>query len=186
MTSPRTSRRRSLMLSRCGLRSAYRVISWTSESISAVTPRPIWSSSTPIRTTSDACTPMSDFFRDAEGAFQGLPVNGRNAYSWIVNHSGVAAFDRRFRVQPYGAGDDDWLRLQADAARNRREPRSSISLKHFPMSPGSKGGTGPQLDDPTAPIGSANRSCPVAGKRNADLRVGTERAWRGGLRSRNS
>lgn len=74
------------------------------------------------------------FFPRREGAFQGLPVDGRLAYSWIVDNSGVAVFDRNFRVQPYGSSKDDWLALQRDAARNRRDPRSSISLKHFPMS----------------------------------------------------
>lgn len=74
------------------------------------------------------------FFPRREGAFAGLPVDGRTAYRWIVNNSGVAVFDRNFRVQPYGGSKDDWLQLQADAARNAREPRSSIAEKHFAMS----------------------------------------------------
>jgi len=74
------------------------------------------------------------FFPRREGAFAGLPVDGRLAYSWIVRNSGVAVFDRKFRVQPYGSENDDWLQLQADAARNRRDPRSSLAVKHFPMS----------------------------------------------------
>ncbi|NWE53817.1 sensor histidine kinase [Brevundimonas sp. P7753] len=74
------------------------------------------------------------FFPRREGAFAGLSVDGRYAYSWIVANSGVAVFDRNFRVQPYGGTKDDWLRLQADAARNRRDPRSSLAAKHFPMS----------------------------------------------------
>ena len=74
------------------------------------------------------------FFPRREGAFHGLPVDGRLAYSWIVENSGVAVFDRNFRIQPYGSSKDDWLALQRDAARNRRDPRSTISSKHFPMS----------------------------------------------------
>lgn len=81
------------------------------------------------------------FFPRRAGAFRGMPVDGRRAYSWIVDNSGVAVFDRNFRIKPYGSPGDDWLSLQADAARNRRDPRSSISSKHFPMSQGVRGST---------------------------------------------
>ena len=74
------------------------------------------------------------FFPRRKGAFTGLPVDGRLAQSWIRDNHGVAVFDRMFRVQPYGSARDDWLQLQADAARNRREPRSSLAKKHFAMS----------------------------------------------------
>ena len=74
------------------------------------------------------------FFPRRSGAFRGLPIDGRKAYTWIGRHSGVAVFDRRFRVAPYGMESDHWLLLDADAARNRRDPRSSIARKHFPMS----------------------------------------------------
>ena len=74
------------------------------------------------------------FFPRRRGAFAHLPIDGRRAYSWIARNSGVAVFDRRFRVSPYGTASDDWLRLDADAARNRREPRSTIAKKYFPMS----------------------------------------------------
>jgi signal transduction histidine kinase len=74
------------------------------------------------------------FFPRRAGAFRGIAVDGRRAYPWIAENSGIAVFDRGFRVQPYGTAGDDWLRLQADAARNRRDPRSSIAMKHFPMS----------------------------------------------------
>jgi signal transduction histidine kinase len=50
-------------------------------------------------------------------------------------NSGVAVFDRNFRVRPYGFPGDDWLQLSADNARNYRDPRSSVARKHFPMSP---------------------------------------------------
>ena len=56
------------------------------------------------------------------------------AQTWIRENHGVAVFDRMFRVQPYGSARDDWLQLQADAARNRRDPRSRMAKKHFAMS----------------------------------------------------
>jgi signal transduction histidine kinase len=75
------------------------------------------------------------FFPRRTGVFRNLPVDGRRAYRWIVDNAGVAVFDRNFRVSPYGSAEDDWLQLQRDAARNRRDPRSSIATKHFPMPP---------------------------------------------------
>lgn len=74
------------------------------------------------------------FFPRRKGTFTGLPVDGRRAQMWIKDNHGVAVFDRMFRVQPYGSAMDDWLRLQADAARNHRDPRSSLAEKHFAMS----------------------------------------------------
>ncbi|HXL59596.1 MAG TPA: ATP-binding protein, partial [Mycobacterium sp.] len=74
------------------------------------------------------------FFPRRKGVFAHASVDGRRAYKWIVDNSGVAVFDRSFRVQPYGSPYDDWLRLDEDAARNRRDPRSSLAIKHFPMS----------------------------------------------------
>jgi signal transduction histidine kinase len=74
------------------------------------------------------------FFPRRQGVFTNIGVDGRRAYSWIVANSGVAVFDRDFRVQPYGTLYDDWLQLAADAARNTRDPRSSVAHKHFPMS----------------------------------------------------
>ena len=73
------------------------------------------------------------FFPRRPGTFDDIPVDGRRAYRWIKENSGVAVFDRNFRVLPYGTKGDDWLELQADAARNRRDPRSTIAEKHFKM-----------------------------------------------------
>jgi signal transduction histidine kinase len=73
------------------------------------------------------------FFPRRPGVFAGAPVDGRRAYTWVKANSGVAVFDRDFRVQPYGTEFDDWLQLQADAARNRRHPRSAFARKHFGM-----------------------------------------------------
>jgi signal transduction histidine kinase len=75
------------------------------------------------------------FFPRRPGTFAGAPIDGRIAYTWIKDNSGVLVFDRGFQVRPYGTAGDDWLNLVTDAARNRRHPRSSISLKHFPMTP---------------------------------------------------
>jgi signal transduction histidine kinase len=74
------------------------------------------------------------FFPRRAGAFRGLGIDGRRAYTWIRENAGVAVFDRDFRVAPYGDAGDDWLRLSGDAASNRRQPRARLALKHFPMS----------------------------------------------------
>ena len=73
------------------------------------------------------------FFPQRKGTFTQLPVDGRRARSWVKEHSGVAVFDRNFRVHPYGLAQDDWLALSADTASRARNPRSSIATKHFPM-----------------------------------------------------
>jgi signal transduction histidine kinase len=73
------------------------------------------------------------FFPQRKGTFTGLEVKGPTAKAWVKQHSGVAVFDRSFRVHPYGTEDDDWLQLSVDTARRAREPRSSIATKHFPM-----------------------------------------------------
>lgn len=73
------------------------------------------------------------FFPGRKGTFVNLPIDGRKAKAWVKDHSGVAVFDRTFRVHPYGFESDDWLMLSADKARSAREPRSSISKAHFPM-----------------------------------------------------
>ena len=78
------------------------------------------------------------FYPRRKGTFTGLPVDGRLAQTWIRENHGVAVFDRMFRVQPYGSARDDWLLLQADAARNRRDPRSQLAAKHFAMSQAAK------------------------------------------------
>ena len=74
------------------------------------------------------------FFPRRTGTFTNMPLDGRKAQGWISENNGVAIFDRNFRVTPYGSPRNDWLRLQADAARNRRHPRSELAKKHFGMS----------------------------------------------------
>jgi signal transduction histidine kinase len=73
------------------------------------------------------------FFPRRPGTFAEAPVDGRTAYTWVRENSGVKVFDRGFQVQPYGEPGDDWLHLVRDAARNERHPQSSIAKKHFPM-----------------------------------------------------
>ena len=73
------------------------------------------------------------FFPQRKGTFADLPVDGRVAKRWVKDHSGVAVFDRQFRVLPYGTPGDDWLLLAADAAKRIREPRSALAKTHFPM-----------------------------------------------------
>ncbi|MFZ6776995.1 sensor histidine kinase [Undibacterium sp. Ji83W] len=73
------------------------------------------------------------FFPQRKGTFINMPVDGRIAKTWVKENSGVAVFDRTFRVHPYGTEGDDWLSLSADAVKRSREPRSSIAKKHFPM-----------------------------------------------------
>jgi signal transduction histidine kinase len=73
------------------------------------------------------------FFPARKGTFSGMPVDGREARTWVKNHAGVAVFDRDFRVLPYGTAGDDWLALSADTARNQRNPQSSVAQRHFPM-----------------------------------------------------
>lgn len=75
------------------------------------------------------------FYPKRKGSFAGLPVDGRRALGWVVRNSGIAIYDRSFRVLPYGMAGDDWLKTARDTARRAREPRSAVAKKHFPMSP---------------------------------------------------
>ena len=73
------------------------------------------------------------FFPRRSGTFTNMPLDGRRAQAWISENHGVAVFDRNFRIPPYGFAGNDWLSLQTDAARNRRDPRSLLASKHFGM-----------------------------------------------------
>lgn len=73
------------------------------------------------------------FFPQRAGTFRNTGVDGRLAKTWVKENGGVAVFDRRFRVHPYGFPGDDWLTLAADTVSNRREPRSSLAKKFFSM-----------------------------------------------------
>ncbi|HKZ03015.1 MAG TPA: ATP-binding protein, partial [Pyrinomonadaceae bacterium] len=73
------------------------------------------------------------FLPSRSGTFTDLPVDGRRARTWAKDHSGVAVFDRNFRVSPYGKPGDDWLSLSGDVAKRERDPKSSLARRHFPM-----------------------------------------------------
>lgn len=73
------------------------------------------------------------YFPRRAGLFSGKGVDGRTAYTWVRNNSGVVVIDRGFRVKPYGDPDDDWLRLDRDSAANTREWRSHIANENFPI-----------------------------------------------------
>jgi len=73
------------------------------------------------------------FFPRRKGTFTNVPLDGRRAKSWVTDHSGVAVFDRTFRVYPYGVDGDDWLSLASDTAHRERDPKSIIAQKHLPM-----------------------------------------------------
>ena len=74
------------------------------------------------------------FFPDRKGTFAGLSVDGPTARRWVRKYNGVALFDRKFRVLPYGTEGDDWLGIAADVAIRERDPRSQLAKKYFPMS----------------------------------------------------
>ncbi len=67
------------------------------------------------------------------GIFQNKGFNGRQAWSWIRENSGIGVVDHGFRIKPYGYADDDWLNISEDHARNRRLWRSSILKEQYPM-----------------------------------------------------
>ena len=81
------------------------------------------------------------FFPRREGLFAGSSFDGRRAYTWIRENSGVKVFDRSFQMRPYGMPGDDWLGLTGDAVRSLREPVSPIMQKHYPMEPSVKSST---------------------------------------------
>ena len=81
------------------------------------------------------------FFPRRSGAFKDVGVDGRRAYTWVRENSGVLVFDRGFQMRPYGLPGDDWLGIVADAARNLRDPASMVTRKHYGMTPEVKAST---------------------------------------------
>lgn len=75
------------------------------------------------------------WFPRRAGVFRNAGVDGRRAWTWVKENSGVSIFDHGFRISPYGLQDDDWLLLDTDNASNRRHWRSSLMKKHFHMDP---------------------------------------------------
>lgn len=75
------------------------------------------------------------FFPKRPGIFSKKGFDGREAWKWVMKTSGVAVVDHGFRMKPYGYGDDDWLKLSQDSARNKRDWRSAIAEEYFPIPP---------------------------------------------------
>jgi len=73
------------------------------------------------------------YFPRRSGMFQGIEVRGWDAWEWVHTNCGIGVVDHGFRIQPYGFEDDDWLKLQTDAARNSREWRSDLMKEHYPI-----------------------------------------------------
>ena len=73
------------------------------------------------------------FFPRRQGIFSHKGINGTEAWKWIKNNFGVAVVDHGFRIKPYGYAEDDWLKLSADSAINRRNWRSRIAKEFFPI-----------------------------------------------------
>lgn len=73
------------------------------------------------------------FFPRRAGIFSGKGVSGHAAWQWIRENSGVAIVDHGFRIKPYGYEEDDWLQIGKDHQTNRRDWRSPIMLKNFPI-----------------------------------------------------
>lgn len=71
------------------------------------------------------------YFPRRKNMFAGLSVNGQVAYKWVKDNRGVSIYDKMFRIAPYGNEDDDWLYLDADNARSRRDWRGSLTQKYF-------------------------------------------------------
>jgi signal transduction histidine kinase len=71
------------------------------------------------------------FFPRRSGIFSGKDFDGRTAWSWVRDNSGVSVVDHGFRVKPYGFGDDDWLLLDSDNARNYRKWRSDLMEEYY-------------------------------------------------------
>ncbi len=75
------------------------------------------------------------FFPRRKGIFAGKMVSGRSAWTWVRENAGVAVVDHGFRIKPYGFANDDWLKLDIDTARNRRDWRSKIAESEFRIPP---------------------------------------------------
>ena len=67
------------------------------------------------------------FFPRRKGVFQNTEVDGRVAWQWVRDNSGVSVIDHGFRIKPYGFTDDDWLSLDLDGAHNERDWRTAIA-----------------------------------------------------------
>ncbi len=76
------------------------------------------------------------FFPRRKGVFSHLDemsIDGRFAWSWVRDNSGVAVIDHGFRIKPFGFEDDDWLHIDHDNAHRMRDWRTKIAEEYFPM-----------------------------------------------------
>jgi len=74
------------------------------------------------------------YFPRRKGMFADKEINGVKAWQWIANNViGGAVVDHGFRIKPYGFGEDDWLKISQDKAINRRDWRSAIMDRYYPM-----------------------------------------------------
>ncbi|MND29405.1 Sensor histidine kinase TmoS [compost metagenome] len=81
------------------------------------------------------------FFPKRAGVFNNKGVNGTVAWQWIKSNQGVKVFDHGFSITPYGHDDDDWLYLDRDSARSRRDWSTDLMKQYFPMSAEDAGST---------------------------------------------
>ncbi|GAJ21330.1 unnamed protein product, partial [marine sediment metagenome] len=73
------------------------------------------------------------FFPRRAGIFSNKGFEGHEAWKWIYENSGVAIIDHCFRTKPYGFGEDDWLMISRDKAKNLRDWRSKIMKDNYPI-----------------------------------------------------
>jgi len=73
------------------------------------------------------------FFPRRRDMFRGIEVKGANAWDWVKKSHGVGVVDHGFRVPPYGLEDDDWLNLEIDRSHNKRDWRSQLMNKYYPL-----------------------------------------------------
>ncbi|MBJ9947805.1 sensor histidine kinase [Acinetobacter bereziniae] len=81
------------------------------------------------------------FFPKRAGVFNNKGVNGTVAWQWIKHNQGVKVYDHGFSITPYGHDDDDWLYLDRDSARSRRDWSTDLMNYYFPMNPEDAGST---------------------------------------------
>ncbi|HAV3169969.1 TPA: sensor histidine kinase [Acinetobacter baumannii] len=81
------------------------------------------------------------FFPKRAGVFNNKGVNGTVAWQWIKSNQGVKVFDHGFSITPYGHDDDDWLYLDRDSARSRRDWSTDLMNQYFPMNAEDAGST---------------------------------------------
>ncbi|HLE61988.1 MAG TPA: sensor histidine kinase [Pyrinomonadaceae bacterium] len=74
------------------------------------------------------------YFPRRAGVFKRKGIDGRKAWRWEHEQSGVKVVDHGFHIRPYGFLDDDWLLLDRSRAHSQRDWSTEIARKHFPVS----------------------------------------------------